>query len=212
MPDDGYISLQILNAEGQVVRQLLNQAWLTKGEHEVKWDGLTTLQLSHAGPSRAAGHLHGARRSGTKASASACAAGPATAATPRGTPARRRTGAATTACPALRRRRRQGLPGLERRRGGQGPPGLRPARQRAVEEQPPGHGRGRVRGRRRRPVYAVNWGARTPTTSIACTPPTAHTRATPTIRPTSCSSQVFGQSRRRPPASRAWPLATASSI
>ena len=42
MPEDGYISLQILNAEGQVVCQLLNQAWMTKGEHEVQWDGLTT--------------------------------------------------------------------------------------------------------------------------------------------------------------------------
>jgi hypothetical protein len=42
MPEDGYISLQILNAKGQVVCQLLNQAWMTKGEHAASWDGLTT--------------------------------------------------------------------------------------------------------------------------------------------------------------------------
>ncbi len=57
MPEDGYISLQILNAEGQVVCQLLNQAWMTKGEHEVQWDGLTTRNYHTPGQSRAAGQL-----------------------------------------------------------------------------------------------------------------------------------------------------------
>jgi sugar lactone lactonase YvrE len=42
MPADGYISLQLLAADGAVVRQLLNSAFYTKGKHEVKWDGLTT--------------------------------------------------------------------------------------------------------------------------------------------------------------------------
>jgi len=42
MPFDGYISLHIKNQHGQVVRQLLNQSFQTRGEHEVKWDGLTT--------------------------------------------------------------------------------------------------------------------------------------------------------------------------
>ncbi len=42
MPEDGFISLQIVNADGQVVRQLLNNAFMGKGKHEVKWDGLTT--------------------------------------------------------------------------------------------------------------------------------------------------------------------------
>ncbi len=42
MPQDGYISLHIKNAQGQVVRQLLNAAFYAKGAHEVKWDGLTT--------------------------------------------------------------------------------------------------------------------------------------------------------------------------
>jgi hypothetical protein len=42
MPDDGYLSLHVRNGEGQVVCQLLNQAWMTKGPHEVQWDGLTT--------------------------------------------------------------------------------------------------------------------------------------------------------------------------
>ncbi len=42
MPEDGYVSLQVLNGDRQVVCQLLNQAWETKGQHEVLWDGLTT--------------------------------------------------------------------------------------------------------------------------------------------------------------------------
>lgn len=39
---DGYVSLNIKNAAGQVVRQLLTMNFFTKGRHEVKWDGLTT--------------------------------------------------------------------------------------------------------------------------------------------------------------------------
>jgi len=42
MPADGYISLNIYSKDGSVVRHLLNSAFYTKGEHEVKWDGLTT--------------------------------------------------------------------------------------------------------------------------------------------------------------------------
>ncbi len=42
MPGDGYISLHIRNEDGQVVRQLLNCAFMTKGDHEVEWDGLAT--------------------------------------------------------------------------------------------------------------------------------------------------------------------------
>lgn len=42
MPDDGFISMQIVNAEGQVVRQLLNNVFMSKGKHTVQWDGLTT--------------------------------------------------------------------------------------------------------------------------------------------------------------------------
>ena len=42
MPEDGFISLQIVNADGQVVRQLLNNVFMSKGKHDVKWDGLTT--------------------------------------------------------------------------------------------------------------------------------------------------------------------------
>lgn len=49
MPQDGYISLHIKNAQGQVVRQLLNAAFYTKGAHEVKWDGLTTPNWNAAG-------------------------------------------------------------------------------------------------------------------------------------------------------------------
>ena len=42
MPEDGYVSLQVLDASGKVIRQLLSCAFLTKGEQTVKWDGLTT--------------------------------------------------------------------------------------------------------------------------------------------------------------------------
>jgi hypothetical protein len=43
MPIDGYISLNIKDKTGFVVRQLLNSAFYTKGKHTVKWDGLTTI-------------------------------------------------------------------------------------------------------------------------------------------------------------------------
>jgi len=49
MPDDGFISLNIKAADGTVVRQLLNAAPYTKGEHEVKWDGLTNLNAHQPG-------------------------------------------------------------------------------------------------------------------------------------------------------------------
>ena len=42
MPFDGYVSLNVFGPDGTVVRQLLNCAFFTKGEHEIKWDGLTT--------------------------------------------------------------------------------------------------------------------------------------------------------------------------
>ena len=42
MPEDGFVSLIIKNADGQVVRNLLNAKFLTKGPQEVLWDGLTT--------------------------------------------------------------------------------------------------------------------------------------------------------------------------
>ena len=48
MPEDGYVSLNIKNADGQVVRQLLNAAFYTKGKHSVPWDGLTNM--SHMQP------------------------------------------------------------------------------------------------------------------------------------------------------------------
>jgi hypothetical protein len=41
MPQPGYVSLNILNGEGRVVRQLLSSAFLDKGSHDVPWDGLT---------------------------------------------------------------------------------------------------------------------------------------------------------------------------
>ena len=41
-PDDGYVSLNIKNKDGQVVRQLLTANYFAKGKHTIKWDGLTT--------------------------------------------------------------------------------------------------------------------------------------------------------------------------
>ena len=49
MPEDGYISLNIRNSEGQVVRQLLNCTFYPKGKHDVKWDGLTTMNFRTPG-------------------------------------------------------------------------------------------------------------------------------------------------------------------
>ncbi|MCY3018945.1 MAG: hypothetical protein NTW87_07955 [Planctomycetota bacterium] len=49
MPVDGYISLNISKPDGTVVRQLLNMAFVSKGEHEVKWDGLTNLSWNQPG-------------------------------------------------------------------------------------------------------------------------------------------------------------------
>jgi len=48
LPEDGYVSLNIKNADGQVVRHLLTANFLTKGKHELLWDGLTTM--SHMKP------------------------------------------------------------------------------------------------------------------------------------------------------------------
>ena len=42
MPADGFVSLIVKNADGQVVRNLLNAKFLTKGAQEVLWDGLST--------------------------------------------------------------------------------------------------------------------------------------------------------------------------
>jgi len=42
LPEDGFASLIIKNADGQVVRNLLNAKFMTKGKQEVLWDGLST--------------------------------------------------------------------------------------------------------------------------------------------------------------------------
>jgi outer membrane protein assembly factor BamB len=42
MPEDGYASLIIRDSTGAVVRNLLSCEFLTKGSHDLKWDGLTT--------------------------------------------------------------------------------------------------------------------------------------------------------------------------
>jgi hypothetical protein len=49
MPRDGYISLNLKDTNGVVVRQLLNCAFFTQGQHEVKWDGLATWSWTRPG-------------------------------------------------------------------------------------------------------------------------------------------------------------------
>ena len=49
MPDDGFVSLNIKNADGQVVRQLLTANFYAKGQHTVLWDGLTNMSYLQPG-------------------------------------------------------------------------------------------------------------------------------------------------------------------
>lgn len=55
MPFDGCISLNIKDAAGQVVRQLLNADTFSKGPHIVKWDGLSTWSWNKPGEPVASG-------------------------------------------------------------------------------------------------------------------------------------------------------------
>jgi len=58
MPEDGYISLHLKDAQDTVVRQLLNCAFYTKGTHRVKWDGLTTSNWHTPGTPVSPGTYH----------------------------------------------------------------------------------------------------------------------------------------------------------
>ena len=49
MPEDGYVSMQILDAKGDIVRQLLKAEFFKKGAQEVLWDGLTTGSFRQPG-------------------------------------------------------------------------------------------------------------------------------------------------------------------
>ncbi len=49
VPEDGFVSLNIFAPDGTVARQLLNTAFLTKGEHTAKWDGLGTPSFRKPG-------------------------------------------------------------------------------------------------------------------------------------------------------------------
>jgi len=42
MPEDGFVSLIVKNADGQVIRNLVSAKFMTKGKQEVLWDGLST--------------------------------------------------------------------------------------------------------------------------------------------------------------------------
>ncbi|HYW78137.1 MAG TPA: hypothetical protein VE890_01115, partial [Thermoguttaceae bacterium] len=56
LPDDGFVSLNIKNAEGLVVRQLLTTKFMTRGKHEILWDGLTNMSHLKPGEVVAAGN------------------------------------------------------------------------------------------------------------------------------------------------------------
>jgi hypothetical protein len=56
MPDAGFVSLNILNVDGQVVRQLLSAAFLDKGMHQIPWDGLTNPSQKDVGDPAPPGH------------------------------------------------------------------------------------------------------------------------------------------------------------
>ena len=49
VPKAGFVSLNILNAGGQVVRQLLSAAFLDKGVHQIPWDGLANPSQTDLG-------------------------------------------------------------------------------------------------------------------------------------------------------------------
>jgi len=49
LPEDAYVSLNLFASDGTVARQLLTSQFFTKGEHEVKWDGLTTMSVRRPG-------------------------------------------------------------------------------------------------------------------------------------------------------------------
>lgn len=49
MPEDGYVSLNLFAPDGTVARQLLTAHFLAKGEHSIKWDGLTTTSVNRPG-------------------------------------------------------------------------------------------------------------------------------------------------------------------
>lgn len=55
VPADGYVSLNLYDREGIVVRQLLNWSLHAKGEHTVLWDALTTPQWRTPGTTVAEG-------------------------------------------------------------------------------------------------------------------------------------------------------------
>jgi hypothetical protein len=48
-PQDGLVSLNIRDAKGGVVRQLLTENFFSKGSNQVKWDGLTTPHYKKPG-------------------------------------------------------------------------------------------------------------------------------------------------------------------
>lgn len=49
VPEDGYVSLNLFAKDGTVARQLLTSHFLTKGTHDILWDGLTTPSVRKPG-------------------------------------------------------------------------------------------------------------------------------------------------------------------
>ena len=55
LPQDGYVSVNLFAPDGTVARQLLTCQFLTKGDHDILWDGLTTPSAHRPGAPVAAG-------------------------------------------------------------------------------------------------------------------------------------------------------------
>ena len=55
LPEDSYVSLNIFRPDGTVARQLLANAFYTKGKHTAMWDGLTTMSVRKPGQPLPAG-------------------------------------------------------------------------------------------------------------------------------------------------------------
>ncbi len=55
LPEDAHVSLNIFAPDGTVARQLLTNHFLTKGEHDIQWDGLTMMSVRRPGTPLPAG-------------------------------------------------------------------------------------------------------------------------------------------------------------
>ena len=55
LPEDAYVSVNLFAPDGTVARQVLTCHFLTRGEHEIRWDGLATPSIRRPGAALPAG-------------------------------------------------------------------------------------------------------------------------------------------------------------